>query len=111
VFDQMRVASRHFAVEQLTYSIVFPAYETIEQASPWFDHYWANREWFERRIERFLSLAHVASLTPAEAGEQLRRQPIVGPLDGRVPWWLSRLRRIVGPPDPDDDDVPEFRER
>jgi hypothetical protein len=87
---------------------VFPAYGTIEEASPWFDHYWANRAWFDRHVERFLSTAHLAGLTPSEAADHLRRRPIRGPLDGRVPWWMARLRRALGRPDPDDDDIAEF---
>ena len=110
VFDEMRVISRHFAVEQLAYSIVFPAYGSVEEASPWFDHYWANRKSFDRAIERFLSVAGLAGLTTAEASERLKRRPIVGSLDGRVPWWVARLRRLVTRPDPDDDDVSEFDE-
>jgi hypothetical protein len=111
VFDEMRQASRHFAVEQLAYSIVLPAYGTLEEAAPWFDHYWSNRDRFDRAIERFLSLAHLAGLTPADAAQRLKQRPIVGPLDGRVPWWMTRLRRLVAPPDPDDDDPSEFGNR
>jgi len=95
VFDEMRDRSRHFAVEQLAYSIVFPAYGTIEEASPWFDHYWANREWFDRAIERFLSDARLKELTVAGAAEHLKREPITGPLDGRLSWWRASLRRLV----------------
>ena len=95
VFDEMRDRSRHFAVEQLAYSIVFPAYGTIEEASPWFDHYWANREWFDRAIERFLSDARLKELTVADAAEQLKREPITGPLDGRLSWWRASLQRLV----------------
>ena len=97
VFDEMRDRSRHFAVEQLAYSIVFPAYGTIEEALPWFDHYWANREWFDRAIERFLSDARVRELTVAAAAERLKHEPITGPLDGRVSWWRARLQRLVSP--------------
>ena len=95
VFDEMRDRSRHFAVEQLAYSIVFPAYGTIEEASPWFDHYWANREWFDRAIERFLSDARLKELTAAAAAERLKQEPIIGPLDGRLSWWRASLRRLV----------------
>src|SRR5690606_18805724 len=54
-FDQLRAASTHFAVEQLAYSIVFPRFGPVEEGRQWFDHYWANRSWFDRRIDRFLS--------------------------------------------------------
>jgi len=110
VFDQMRAASRHFAVEQLAYSIVFPTYGPVEEAAPWFDHYWANREWFDRAIARFLSVTRLAGLTTSEASQRLRCRPIAGPPDGRVPWWVARLQRLVTRPDPDDDDVHEFGE-
>jgi hypothetical protein len=103
VFDEMRDRSRHFAVEQLAYSIVFPAYGTIEEASPWFDHYWANREWFDRAIERFLSDARLKELTAADAVERLKREPITGPLDGRLPWWRAGLQRLVSRTDGHDD--------
>lgn len=104
VFDEMRGASRHFAVEQLAYSIVFPAYGPIEEAAPWVDHYWANRPWFDRAGERFLSRALIEGLTPADAARPLGRSPIVGPLDGRTSWWKTRLRRLVAV-ESDDDDV------
>lgn len=104
VFDEMRGASGHFAVEQLAYSIVFPAYGPLEEAAPWFDHYWANRPWFDRAVERFLSRTLVEGLTPAEAAGLLRRAPIVGPLDGRMPWWKARLRRLMAV-ESDDDDI------
>lgn len=95
VFDQMRAVSTHFALEQLAYSIVFPAYGPVREAKHWFDHYWANRSWFDRRIERFLSDVLLDHLTPEAAGQRLRRSPISGPLDGRVPWWRNRLRRLL----------------
>jgi hypothetical protein len=110
-FDEMRLATRHFAVEQLAYSIVFPAYSPIDAAAPWFDHYWdwATRNRFDRAIERFLSLARLGDLTPAEAGEDLRQRPIVVPLERRAPWWAKPLRKLVSRQDPDDD-VSRFRE-
>ena len=95
VFDELRMASRHFAVEQLAYSIVFPAYGPLEEAAPWFDHYWANRDWFDQAVERFLVDTEQHGVTQAEARERLRHNPIVGPLDGRVPWWRKRLRRLA----------------
>jgi hypothetical protein len=109
VFDQMRVASRHFAIDQLACSIVFAAYGPIDEAAPWFDHYWANRGWFNLAIEHFLSRALLQGLTPTDARELLRQQPLVGPLDGRAPWWLTRLRRLIRPAEPDDD-VSEFHD-
>ncbi|MGB7219327.1 MAG: hypothetical protein WBD07_11010 [Vicinamibacterales bacterium] len=110
-FDDMRVATRHFAVEQLAYSIVFPAYGSIETAAPWFDHYWdsTSRDRFDRAIERFLSLAALGGVTPADARDFLRLRPIVGPLDARAPWWAKPLRKLVSGTDPDDD-VSRFRE-
>jgi hypothetical protein len=110
-FDEMRLATRHFAVEQLAYSIVFPAYSPIEAAAPWFDHYWdwTNRDRFDRAIERFLSLARIGGLTPAEASDQLRRRPIVVPLEPRAPWWAKPLRKLASRRDPDDD-VSRFHE-
>ncbi len=98
VFDEMRAASSHFAIEQLAYSIVFPAYGPLEEAAPWFDHYWANRPWFDRATERFLSRALMERWTPDAAAERLRRQPLEGPLDARVPWWMARLRRLFAGP-------------
>ena len=109
VFDEIRPVTRYFAVDQLACSIVLAAYAPIEEAAPWFDHYWANRPWFNRAIERFLSRALLEGLTPLDAGDRLKKQPIVGPLDGRAPWWLARLRRIISPAVPDDDDIPESR--
>jgi hypothetical protein len=108
VFDEMRDACGHFAVEQLAYSIVFPTYGAVEEAAPWFDHYWANRAGFDREIQKFLSAARLESLTAADAAQRLAREPIVAPLDGRRPWWQARLRQWVARSDSDDDHLSEF---
>ena len=108
VFDEIRPITRYFAVDQLACSIVLPAYTPIEEAAPWFDHYWANRPWFNRATERFLSRALLEGLTPHEASSRLKDQPIVGPLDGRAPWWLTRLRGLISPDAPNDDHLAQF---
>jgi hypothetical protein len=111
VFDEIRPVTRYFAVDQLACSIVLAAYAPIEEAAPWFDHYWANRPWFNRATERFLSRVLLEGLTPLDARDRLKKQPLVGPLDGRAPWWLARLRRIISPAVPDDDDLTESDDR
>jgi hypothetical protein len=100
VFDSMRPASKHFAVEQLAYSIVFEAHGPIEEAAPWIDHYWANRSFFSRAIEHELATMLMAGMTPAEAAARLRERPIAGPLDGRPSKWQRALRRVVRAVDP-----------
>jgi hypothetical protein len=95
VFDEMRQASKHFALEQLAYSIVFPAYGPVRAASDCFIHYWANRAWFDRRIERFLSAALMEGLHAGTAAARLRRQPIDGARDGRLSSWQRRVRKIL----------------
>lgn len=94
-FDQMRQASRHFALEQLAYSIVFPAYGPVRAATDCFIHYWANRAWFDRGIDRFLSSALLEGLTPQRAAERLRQRPIEGALDGRPSSWQRRVRKLL----------------
>jgi hypothetical protein len=108
VFDEMRPLTRYFAVDQLACSIVLAAYAPIEEAAPWFDHYWGNRPWFGRATEQFLSRTLLEGLTPAAASDRLKKQPIVGALDARVPWWLTRLRQLISPAVPDDDNVHEL---
>jgi hypothetical protein len=108
VYDQIKPSTRYFAVDQLACSIVFAAYAPIEPADPWFDHYWGNRPWFDRAIERFLSRALLGGLSPEAAADHLRTHPITGALDARVPWWRARLRRFISPTVPDDDDLAEF---
>jgi len=108
VFDELRPVTRYFAVDQLACSIVLAAYAPIEEAAPWFDHYWGNRPWFGRATDRFLSRALLEGLTPLAAADRLRRQPIAGALDARAAWWLTRLRRLISPAVPDDDNIPEF---
>jgi hypothetical protein len=95
VFDHMRPASRHFALEQLAYSIVFPAYGPVRAADDSFIHYWANRAWFDRRIERFLSAALIEGLTPAAAGARLRQTPLDGARDGRPRSWQRHVTRLL----------------
>jgi hypothetical protein len=111
VYDEIKPATRYFAVDQLACSIVLAAYAPIEAADGWFDHYWANRPWFNRAGERFLSRTLLEGLTPRQAGDRLRAQPIAGRLDGRAPWWLQKLRTLVGPEIPNDDDIPESGHR
>ena len=94
-FDEMRAVSAHFALEQLAYSIVFPAYGSVVEADRWVAHYWANRATFDRSIERFLSGALLEQLDPPCAAERLHRSPIIGALDARLPWWRRRLRRLL----------------
>jgi hypothetical protein len=111
VYDEIRPATRYFAVDQLACSIVLAAYAPLEEAAPWFDHYWANRPWFNGAVERFLSRALLEGLTPSEAADRLKAHPILGELDGRAPWWLTRLRAIIAPEVPHDDHIPESRDR
>ena len=111
VFDEIRPVTRYFAVDQLACSIVLAAYAPIEAAAPWFDHYWGNRPWFGRASERFLSRALLEGLTPLAASDRLKEEPIVGRLDARVPSWLTRLRRLISPAVPDDDNIREFDDR
>jgi hypothetical protein len=111
VYDEIRPITRYFAVDQLACSIVLPAYAPLEAAAPWFDHYWANRPWFNQAGARFLSRALLEGLTAREASDRLRDQPIVGALDGRAPWWLARLRRLIGPDVPNDDDIVQLHDR
>jgi hypothetical protein len=94
-FDQMRQVSRHFALEQLAYSIVFPAFGPLCAATEWFVHFWANRTWFDRRIDRFLSTALIEALSPEAAGARLRERPIEGALDGRLSSWQRRARKVL----------------
>jgi hypothetical protein len=94
-FDEMRAVSSHFALEQLAYSIVFPAFGPVREAEPWFAHYWANRRGFDRAIEQFLSRVLLEQLDARSAADRLREEPIVAALDGRVPWWARRLGRLL----------------
>jgi hypothetical protein len=111
VFDEIRPVTRYFAVDQLACSIVLAAYAPIEEAALWFDHYWGNRPWFNQASDRFLSRVLLEGLTPLAAAERLKKQPLAGKLDARAPWWLTKLRRMISPSVPDDDDVPEFADR
>jgi hypothetical protein len=108
VFDEIRPVTRYFAVDQLACSIVLAAYAPMEEAAPWFDHYWGNRPWFNRAVEQFLSGALLDGLSPGAAAERLKLQPIQGALDARAPWWMARLRKMLSPTVPDDNDLPEF---
>jgi len=99
VFDSMRPASRHFAIEQLAYSVVFEARGSIVEAAPWIDHYWANRAYFSRALEHELATMLMSGLKPAEAAGRWRDYPITGPLDGRATGWkrvADRLATLIG---------------
>jgi hypothetical protein len=96
VFDSMRPASTHFAVEQLAYSVVFEARGHIEEAAPWIDHYWANRTFFSRAIERDLATMMNSGMKPAEGAAFWRTHPVTGPLDGSPTRWQRIARRLAG---------------
>jgi hypothetical protein len=96
VFDHMRPASRHFAIEQLAYSVVFEARGTIEEAAPWIDHYWANRPYFSRAVEHELATMLMSGMKPAEAAARWRDYPVTGPLDGRATGWKRVAERLAG---------------
>ena len=96
VFDALRAGSGHFAVEQLTYSIVFALAGTIEEAAPWVDHYWANRAYFRRAIEQELIAVFMERLTLGDAIDRVRARPITGPLDGRPSKWQATISRWLG---------------
>jgi hypothetical protein len=96
VFDGMRPASRHFAIEQLAYSVVFEARGTIEEAAPWVDHYWANRGYFSRAIEHDLATMLMSGMKPAEVAARWRDYPVTGPLDGRPTGWRRIARQMAG---------------
>ena len=97
VYDEMKPVTKYFAVDQLACSIVLAEYAPLEAAEPWFDHYWANRLWYDAAIARFLSDVLLEGLTASAARDRLKAHPIVGALDGRVPWWFRRLRKMVEP--------------
>lgn len=106
VFDSMRPASTHFAVEQLAYSVVFEARGPIEEAEPWIDHYWANRTFFSRAVEREVAAMVTSGMKPAEAAAYWREHPVTGPLDGSRTGWqriARRLAALVGSPGRFDD--------
>jgi hypothetical protein len=95
VFDRMRPASRHFAIEQLAYSVVFEARGAIEEAAPWIDHYWANRPYFSGAVERELATMLMSGMKPAEVAARWRDYPITGPLDGRATGWKRVAERLA----------------
>src|SRR5438045_3301093 len=107
IYDEIRPRSRYFAVDQLACSLAFPEYGALEAAAPWFDHYWANRPWFNRAGEQFLSLALLEGLSPNDARARLRTRPIIGVLDARQPWWATKLHRLIAPSYPPNDEVPD----
>jgi hypothetical protein len=74
---------------------VFEAYSTIEEAAPWFDHYWANRLFFRRAIERQLLAIFMKRMTREEAVAWMRAYPITGPLDGRPTRWQRLAARLL----------------
>ncbi len=103
VFDSMRPASRHFAIEQLAYSVVFEARGTIEEAAPWIDHYWANRPFFLRAIEHELAIMLMSGMNARDAAAHWRDYPISGPLDGRPGRWRRFVTALFGGSGPHDD--------
>jgi hypothetical protein len=95
VFDSMRPASRHFAVEQLAYSVVFEVRGPVEEAAPWIDHYWANRSYFSRAVEHELASMLMSGMKPADVAARWRDYPVTGPLDARPTGWKRAAERLA----------------
>jgi hypothetical protein len=83
---------RHFATEQLVLGQVLGRTQRLREATTWLIHYWGNKSSFDREIGRRLGEAHARGLTPLEAAEALRRNPIALPAEVR-PGRLAKLRR------------------
>lgn len=83
---------RHFATEQLVLGQVLGRTQRLREALPWMVHYWGNKACFEREIARRLGDVHAGGMTPVQAAEALRKNPIDLPAEVR-PGRLAKLRR------------------
>ena len=83
---------RHFATEQLVLGQVLGRTQRLREAMGWVIHYWGNKSTFDREIARRLAEAHAAGLSPVQAAEGLKMNPITLPAEVR-PGRFEKLRR------------------
>ncbi|MBA3296618.1 MAG: hypothetical protein H0U19_06755 [Acidobacteria bacterium] len=93
LYDAMAaVGIRHFATEQLVVGAVLQRNGHVGEAREWFTHYWGNKQAFTAEIERRLTSARGAQLTPDAAAREFLGNPILLPAEAR-PTKLQKLRR------------------
>ena len=83
---------RHFATEQLAVGRILGRTGRLAEACDWITHYWGNKAAFDPEITARLADAARAGMTPTDAAEQLRRQPIALPAEAR-PGKLQKIHR------------------
>jgi hypothetical protein len=83
---------RHFATEQLVLGQVLGRTQRLREAASWVTHYWGNKSSFDREIGRRLAAARAAELSPDQAANDLRTNPINLPAEVR-PGRLQKLGR------------------
>ena len=87
---------RHFATEQLVAGLVLGRTGRLRETHQWFTHYWGNKKQWDQEIALRLEAAHRGGMTPVEAADALRGDPITLPAELRpgkiekVKKWLSR---------------------
>ena len=93
LYDAMAAAGiRHFATEQLVVGLVLGRTGRLQEAQPWFTHYWGNKARFEGEIARRLQDARAGGLSPLAAAGRLRTQPFALSAEER-PGKFEKLRR------------------
>jgi hypothetical protein len=87
---------RHFATEQLVLGQVLGRTQRLREAMGWVTHYWGNKSSFDREIGRRLAEAHAAALSPVQAAEALKKNPINLPSEVRLGKFAKLKRWLTG---------------
>jgi hypothetical protein len=88
----------HFVAEQLCFSISLSTAGRLRPAEAWIDHYWGNKDGFDKLIHARLG-RWLARGTPWDAAmQELRRDPIIAPVMVRRRRWQEAALRLIGLP-------------
>ena len=74
---------RHFATEQLVVGQVLGRTQRLREAAAWITHYWGNKARWDQEIAGRLDAAHAAGISPVDAAQALRRNPVSLPAEVR----------------------------
>jgi len=88
----------HFVAEQLCFSISLSTAGRLRPAEAWIDHYWGNKDGFDKLINARLARWLSRGTGWGEAMAELRTKPIVAPVMVRRRRWQELVLRVIGLP-------------
>ena len=85
----------HALTEQFSFSRVLSTSSRLVPAAPWMDHFWGNKDAYDRDIHAQLAWFHACAMSPTDAIDYVHDHPIVHPLRVRKPWFNSIVKHLL----------------